>query len=307
MLLNKNNMVIVMRFLILCLFIGMFSSHAIGQIAPGPIGARIYAVIDNKFDQSPNHLRTLRDPLPEASPAVLKGLSRLPVSGSSQFTEQALKNVIKSLPAKRIIIVDLREESHGFVNGTPICWVNGPDNSGNKNKTAKEIEEDEAKRLLEVQRNGKVTVHTNAGSEQIVVKSIQTEKQLAESLGIGYYRLPVTDHLHPTDEAVDHFVSFVLSLPKDAWLHFHCKGGVGRTTSFMAMYDMMFNANQVPFDVILKRQNMLGGRDLAKPNDKIEKHQSSLERKEFLNKFYRYCLEVPDFHIAWSSWAKDKN
>lgn len=40
-------------------------------------------------------------------------------------------------------------------------------------------------------------------------------------------------------ENIDEFIKLYKSLPKDAWLHFHCEAGKGRTTTFLAMYDMM--------------------------------------------------------------------
>ncbi len=55
----------------------------------------------------------------------LSGLNTLNISGSKQFSEQNLpliiSNIKTSLP---ITVVDLRQESHGFINGLPVSWAN---------------------------------------------------------------------------------------------------------------------------------------------------------------------------------------
>ncbi|MBU3197100.1 hypothetical protein KPL26_10470 [Clostridium algidicarnis] len=80
---------------------------------------------------------------------------------------------------------------------------------------------------------------------------------------------------------VDCFVSLVKSQPKNTWLHFHCKQGIGSTTTFMIMYDMIKNAHHVTADDIIKRQLLLANFD--------ESHIKSFynnERIIFLNNFY---------------------
>lgn len=132
-------------------------------------------------------------------------------------------------------------------------------------------------------------------------ENVQTEEELAKSLGMSYLRITVTDHEKPLDDQVDLFVESVRNLPQDTWLHFHCRGGAGRTTTFMAMYDMMHNANNVSFEDIMKRQNLIGGSDLLKSEDKDE----SQDRSDFMNKFYDYCKENQDgFQTSWSQWIK---
>ena len=74
--------------------------------------------------------------------------------------------------------------------------------------------------------------------------------------------------------------------PKNTWLHFHCKQGIGRTTTFMIMYDMMKNSKEVTADDIIKRQLLLANFD--------ESHIKSFynnERINFLQNFYKYCKE----------------
>ena len=68
---------------------------------------------------------------------------------------------------------------------------------------------------------------------------------------MGYCRFPTTDHVRPRDTEVDAFVAFASTLPTDTWLHFHCRGGDGRTTTFLVMHDTMHNAPGVSIEDIL--------------------------------------------------------
>ena len=86
----------------------------------------------------------------------------------------------------------------------------------------------------------------------------QTEEEVAKSLGMNYYRITARDHLWPAPKYVDQFVGWYKTLPKDAWLHFHCAAGAGRTTVFMVMVDMMKNPT-IPLNTILDRQYLIGG------------------------------------------------
>ncbi len=58
---------------------------------------------------------------------------------------------------------------------------------------------------------------------------------------------------------VNYFIDFVKNQPKDSWLHFHCKEGIGRTTTFLIMYDIMKNHKDVNLNDIIKRQVLLSG------------------------------------------------
>lgn len=71
------------------------------------------------------------------------------------------------------------------------------------------------------------------------INSVMSERQLVEQNGLYYYRIAATDHIWPSPENIDDFIAFIRTLPDHAWLHFHCQAGKGRTTIYMAMYDMM--------------------------------------------------------------------
>src|SRR5262245_16180145 len=56
---------------------------------------------------------------------------------------------------------------------------------------------------------------------------------------VQYLRIPVTDHCAPSDTAVDKLCGLRDEARKDprSWVHFHCHGGDGRTTTFLTLYD----------------------------------------------------------------------
>jgi len=99
---------------------------------------------------------------------------------------------------------------------------------------------------------------------------------------------------------VDYFVASIKAQPENSWLHFHCKHGVGRTDTFMIMYDMMKNYKIASADDIINRQLQL-----AKFDEKTIKSFYNDERIGFLKKFYDYCKVNGDsFSVKWSEWKK---
>lgn len=228
----------------------------------------------------------------EKTPSAI-GLGTLHASASDQFSEDSLSVMLTVIPSKNIFLVDLRQESHGFVDGMAVGWY-GVKNRANVGKTVAEIEADESYRLNQLLQNQAAVIYvdkTFTDTLTVHVDRVATEAELAKKFGLSYKRIPTTDHERPSEASVDMFLKFVTTLPKDAWLHFHCSGGKGRSTTFLAMYDMLRNAQHVSFDDILLRQYLLGGVDLAIRDEESWKAPLRKERLEFLQEFYRYCKE----------------
>ncbi len=136
------------------------------------------------------------------------------------------------------------------------------------------------------------------------IETVQTEEQLAKSLGIGYVRFAVPDHKPPQDVQADSYIQFVKTLPNGTWLHFLCRSGIGRTTTFMAMYDMMKNAKTVNFNDMMKRQQLIGGANLLGGQD-ASSASDAKARSTFLKDFYNYCGENNNnFNTTWTQWMK---
>lgn len=251
----------------------------------------------------PSNFRTAQDSFLNKTTNLpsREGLDDLKTSGSSQFSEKSFVVLLKRLNQPTVTVIDLREESHGFINGSAVGWY-GPRDWINIGKNLNQIEAEEQILLNNSQRQKKVVVHkiekkdleglllpkTTSFIAEVLVAL--TEKDLLKNYDVNYVRIPVTDHLHPSNEAVDLFLSYINSPSSKNWTHFHCSAGLGRTTTFMIMFDMIQNAENVSFEDILKRQWLLGGSNLQKTNVKYEwKIPHAQARIEFLKKFYDYC------------------
>ena len=233
-----------------------------------------------------------------------RAVDSLYVSGSAQFTEATLRDLKQKLAGHRVTVVDLRQESHGFLNDIPVEWL-GPNNHANLGKSTEQVTDQERQALHDLRGQVLSLRPKGPGMQRQVVKveRAQTEAELVASQGFSYLRLATPDHCRPDDATVDRFVSFVRTLPDDAWLHFHCAGGWGRTTTFMAMYDLLKNRRSLTCDEILRWQYLLGGEDLTIiPPASSFNHQPAVERLAFLRRFYQYCQHNHDgFRTSWSA------
>lgn len=229
-----------------------------------------------------------------------KGLEKLHASASGQITLTSLTLMEGKLPnPKAITVVDLREESHGFVNGLPISWKLPNTTWTNNGKTVTQIEADEKARLEAIAEEGTVLLDPGIQPLKIVVGHIQTERELVESLGMHYVRIPITENHPPALEQVDRLVELFRNLPEDEWLHGHCHGGRGRATLFAAMYDILENSHLFTLEEIVMRQLLLGGTDLMNVPDDF-RHEVAQVRIQFLRNFYAYSKEGTE--IPYSKW-----
>ena len=242
----------------------------------------------------------------------LKGLDDLRISGSPQYNELQFREIAGKIReyanGDPVYIIDLRQESHFFVNGAPVS-VYGPDNTANRGKGLAEVEADENARLEDIRKNG-LTVYSygSSGSKkkhETVMKaySCMTERELAESEGFGYLRLPATDHEWPAPELVDEFIDFLKQVDMDhVWLHFHCLAGHGRTGVYMAIYDMMKNPD-VTVEDVSARQAMAGSTYILKKYG-AGADERKLERARMLRLMYTYLQEnrADGYRTKWSEW-----
>jgi len=199
---------------------------------------------------------------------------RYRASGSHQlnFTEFAsvLSRVVDKHDPSTIYLVDLREEPHGFFDllrgtnrrrGVAVSWYADND-FGNVGQPFSWIVADEGCRLAVAMKVRNAQVFSiqfdcsdnraqdrmmPTGYEEILVDNAYSEAEMvAQRLKFGdatveYHRIPVTDHCAPSDAALNELRKLRDKASRDpkSWVHFHCHGGDGRTTTFLALYDML--------------------------------------------------------------------
>ncbi|EKD75208.1 MAG: protein tyrosine phosphatase II superfamily protein [uncultured bacterium] len=264
----------------------------------------------------PIKYRSANTPLPQGSKVVTDGLYTLPMMGSAQFSEKQLATLIEKTHLPSLIIFDLRQEDHGFLNGDAISWY-GINNQANKGKTTQQIEQSQFQHLSILQNSKTITLQQITQKSDdgrilaatpliIPFQTVFAEADLARTYNFGYTRIYVTDKESPASEQVDKFIATIQSLPLGSIAYFHCRAGEGRTTTFMAMLDMMHNARKINFDDIINRQALIGGINLSTlPAANSPDYQSSLDRLNFLKTFYNYAQTNRDnFKTSFTDWSK---
>lgn len=242
------------------------------------------------------------------------------VSASGQFSAEELSELLCAIPIEesKVWIIDLRQESHGFVNGQPVTWYAGQ-NSANLNKSAAQIHKEETALLTALAHQPTITVYelkkladgevAAEHPKQIKPKLVESEQQLVNNSGANYLRFYVLDHNKPDDQEVDKYVDFIKNTLKPGdWQHFHCRGGKGRSSTFIAMYDMILHAKHDTFEQIMQRQEAMGNKkfiDAPTSPEKIWKAQAAKDRYLFLQKFYNYSKDSNGYaKTSWTAWLK---
>lgn len=161
-------------------------------------------------------------------------------SGSGQITRYNI-DALKHITNKNIIIVDLRNDIHGFVNGESISF--GKANDLNN------ILINEEKILKSISKNKLFTFY-NKDSFSCIVKSVESEKTLVLRSSMKYIRFPTSlDSLD--DNTISNFKAMINSIPKNYHIHFHCSNGYGNTAAYMIIYDIIKSGDK--FENIIKR------------------------------------------------------
>ncbi len=301
-------------------------SSLLGYIGRGAIDDYVLAPYDMVYDSDrPAGMpKNFRSPVfyKPAKPQDLNntGFNQLTISGSAQYSWPELQEMVKyvhnrhKVPYDHIYVLDLREEPHGFFNDAAVSWYYGP-LSYQQNKETDAVIASELRRIEQVRSfpntfayKVKKTERGVAGGKSVSIEPVRIlmrEREAVLSLGAQYKRLPVTDHFRPQSTDIDDFVDWVKTLPQNAWIHMKCRGGKGRTTTFMALFDIIQNP-KVPVDSILERHKLLGGVDLSRK--KIKKGQEwklrlNNDRVNIIKHFYAYRNAPESWgKIPFSTW-----
>lgn len=276
-------------------------------------------VQDSKSQYTP--IALLRDAwmIPASYNGNIEGINTLLVSGSEIPSEKGWRDIadhiaIRTNGNKPVVVLDLRQESHGYLNGKAITLVNAYNwlNVGKTNEQSTLEQENWLSALRAKKKvNGILTptqYHAKeyAQGKSMAVLSVKNEEHYVAKLGFKYSRLYISDHRAPLDSEVDAFLSLVKSMPKNTWYHVHCRGGKGRTTTLLNLFDMLKNADKVSFEEIIARQasvppyyNML---DVKRGNPELTPYYE--ERIAFLAQFYEFARQsLMGYDVgSWSEW-----
>ncbi|MGN0144095.1 MAG: protein tyrosine phosphatase, partial [Clostridium sp.] len=204
-------------------------------------------VFDNRnITVIPSHFRKTSDIQSIANNENIntKNLETLNISGSQQFSKGNFPILIKAIDTNLpIIIFDLRQESHGFINDYAISYE-GIRNAANKGLTNEQILKKEKEQLNSIKLNVPITIADDS-TETIIPESVTDEHSLVTENNMKYIRIFATDEELPDSAVIDDFVRNINEIKNENRIHFHCKEGIGRTTTFMIFYDMMKNYDSV--------------------------------------------------------------
>jgi len=243
----------------------------------------------------------------------------LRASGSHQLNLQDLQKRLTMLagnvkPGGQLYLVDLRQESHVFFNGRAVSWYADKDwaNVGQSPEWVQHDEENQIKKLNEWPGANKVKIFCvqktqgdlvlPTGYSEVVVTSAMLEADVARQMqpAVGYRRFYATDHCKPDADAKDGFLAFCRLSKQADWVHFHCHGGDGRTTTFLAMYDMFWwiKTHPPPYRPVewfAERQLTIFSKYNLNPGNcdrnKDWKCALAIERWEFLNEWLSSLID----------------
>jgi hypothetical protein len=224
---------------------------------PYPTGSYLIPDIEPGKETESEHFRNAMTL--QSHPYRASGSHQLNVQ---QFRDLLSSNVVAKYRPSIIYLVDLRQETHGFLDDIAYSWYADND-FGNVGQPLDWIVNEEKIRLLFLEALTKARVFkiaadpsdnraqqrmTPTSYQDIAVGTARTEEQAFDDRKIvsptfdsivQYVRIPVTDHCAPDQDALNTLKDLATEAPSDAWFHFHCHGGDGRTTTFLALYDML--------------------------------------------------------------------
>jgi hypothetical protein len=252
------------------------------------------------------NFRTCQDLLkPSRFSPSLVGLRELNASASGRLSKAKIEKYFKRLP-KKVYVIDVRAEEDFYIKGISAGWLGIRYFDGTVEDRFYKLSFLETpfhhlkwmwRRLI------------NLGSLSTpALQQLQSEQLFLKNLGHDYYCFAGHRHMVHSNEMIQSFLSFLETLPNDAWLHFHCATGRGRSTTFMILYDIYHNSKKVGLEDIILRQHLLGGEnvlDVALRPKGTWSRDSLLKRKALVENFYAYMNDPQGYGSqSWMSWTQ---
>lgn len=248
-----------------------------------------------------------------------QGIADLFLSGSEEPSEKGWRLIAEYLFSHKpktgdsVVVLDLRQESHGYLNGKAITlvsthnWLNlGKSNEESALAQNQWLSTLRSRKLIP----GILTVRQYRNKDffngkSMAVGTVKDEEYYMKKWGFEYHRIFITDHRAPLDQEVDSLVSLIRNKSKNTWYHVHCRGGKGRTSTVLAMLDMLKNADKVSFEDIIYRQASISPYynlfEIYRENPDLTPYY--MERISFLRQFYQYAQQsLLGYSGTWSDW-----
>lgn len=285
-------------------------------------------VTSNEDKVSVSNFRSMQDHQLDPSVHInMVGLQDLRASASSQYSKIALSLLMKKLQSQteHITLCDLRDDDHLFVDGKNVSDFQTRRELLRK-RTQVEIIEAVERLKSEILSQEDIKLHaidtaypSNEFSKRFSIKfrpqEVLTPAELVESMKGSYLRIGTKRFSENIDEDIDHLLTHIESMPEDSWIHFSDIKGKGRTTFFMALYDLLHNADKVSWEDIIQRQHLIGGSNLfdITPKDRgwAPDRETKRQRVITLARFAEFAKE----YIAkkergealphWRSWSEE--
>ena len=203
-------------------------------------------------------------------------------SASAQFNEDELKNIVLKESNKKITVVDLRLEYHGFWKNKEVSFKNILQNV-NSDAKFNYNHNQEKNILLDIIDNNYNSLYPNFFSLELTDSSnqqeISTEQEICLKNNCNYQRFPMQDHHFPNIEQLQQIIEFIKNIESNpnSKIHVHCAAGRGRTAIFLVIYDILKNHHNSTIQEIFFRHAQLGGADLS--NIQNEYEWSDAEKK----------------------------
>lgn len=251
-------------------------------------------------------------------------------SSGGIFTKNQFKsalNKIKIFDKKNIYIIDLLKEYHGFIdyecNAVPFSF-RAKHNTVNFGINYHEVEkfENHITSVMNNKYHNSVNILSRFSTSEAAIENIYqsitiknphflTEKQLVESFSdektnLLYKRIPCVDHSAPSIEGIIDFSYFIQNKfnSETDWLHIHCHGGKGRSTSFSLIFDILMRVknselHNISFSDLLTVHHKSGGKDLHVSNeDEIWKLKLTEDRYKLLYKIYNVLVTIEEHKLS---------
>lgn len=234
---------------------------------------------------------------------------KLNLSGSGQFTENELVTILNRKKQYQVYVIDLRQENHAFINGSPVTWQTIHD-GGNLGLDHEQVigREKSLIQTIGLKQTIRLPSARNTRSKfplaemiDFRVDRVEDEESLVKRLGATYIRLSIPNVRDFNATEVDRFLDVMRKLPQNAWIYFHCRDGGNRTALFMVMHEILMRKFET-IEQAVKHQALLGDHGY----DILEVHGDwrepwEIARRDFIANYTNY---VRTRQFTFSDWMK---